>query len=216
MRIKTRRIGLNLKKYTIRQLKYLSKTEEYKGYKKEIRGSIPKRKIDRQWWDIRSMFGYRISKKRSDEYYKNLRKANRKLSRISQDTDLLKNIRLGYGVTWMKSVKDFERAERRVSRILDRNYKKQANLEVRKRFYENLLDTFGSNEYTQEIIEKFEVMTDTEFKEFFEKYPDLELFKWGSPKELIEYVELTQLNYNTLETYLEEFAKERGIDIGRI
>lgn len=213
MRRRIRHIGINLKKYSIRRLKYLATTDEYREYAKEIRGAIPKRKIDRQWWDLRAKFGYQISKKRSDAYYRNLRKANRKLARIGKDSDLLKDIRLSYGVSWMKKVRDFAKAEQRVASILNRNYKKHVNREVRDKLYHNLVECFGYNEYTNRLIQEFDKMTDEEYHDFFEKYSDIDIFNWGSPKELREYIKLTGMNYDTIQSYIEAYARSNNPDI---
>jgi len=213
MRRRIRGIGINLKKYSIRRLKYLATTEEYKQYSKAIRGVIPRRKIERQWWDLRAKFGYQISKKRSDAYYRNLRKANRKLARIGKDSDLLKDIRLGYGVSWMKTARDFVKAEKRLAKILNRNYKKHINREVRDKLYHNLVECFGYNEYTNRLIQEFDRMSDSEYRAFFDKYQDIDIFNWGSPKEIQEYINLTKMNYETIQSYIEAFAKANNLDI---
>lgn len=191
----------------------MATTEEYRDYAKLIRGAIPRRKIERQWWDIRAKFGYQISKKRSDAYYRNLRKANRKLARIGKDSDLLKDIRLSTGVSWIKSVKDFAKAEKRVAQILDRNYKRHVNREVRDKLYHNLVECFGYNEYTNRLIQEFDNMSDEEYRAFFEKYRDIDIFNWGSPKELMEYINLTMMNYETIQSYIEAFARANNPDI---
>jgi len=213
MKSRLRRIGINLKKYSIRRLRYMATMEEYREYAKQIRGAIPKRKIERQWWDIRAKFGYRISKKRSDEYYRKVRKANRKLARIGKDSDLLKDIRLSTGVSWMKSVRDFMKAEKRVEEILDRNYKRHTNREVRDKLYRNLVESFGYNEYTNRLIQEFDRMSDEEYNQFFERYQDIDLFNWGSPKELNEYINLTGMNYDTIQSYIEAFANANNSEI---
>ena len=209
--MKIRRLGLNIKRYSIAQLKWFAKQEQYREYKTSLMKAIPKRKIEQQWWDIRAKFGYRISKKEFYEFYKDIRKANRKLARLNKNDELIIRRELSTGVSRYRTVAEFRVQQKKVARILLRSYKHFINRKDREHLYENLYGVFGKDEYTYRIVKEFENMIDTEFKRFFEKYPHLERLIYDSLKTLIQYLEKIDASVTLLQTYIETFAREWGI-----
>lgn len=210
--MRVRRLGLNLKRYTTSTLRYLASLDEYRANKKQILKAIPKRKIEKQWWDIRAKFNYRVSKREFMEYYELVRKAQRKLNRIKADEDLLWRNRVPLGVSGFQSVAQFKAQFKRVKNILKRDYKRQVSLDIRDRLYNNLRYQFGENEYTDQLVEEFKNMTDAEFNEFFKRNRELDRLRYDSDQEALrEYVSSASIDYMHIQNSIEEYAKWSGL-----
>lgn len=210
--MRIRRLGLNLKRYTTSTLRYLASLDEYRANKKQILKAIPKRKIEKQWWDIRAKFNYRVSKREFAEYYELVRKAQRKLNRIKADEDLLWRNRVPLSVSGFQSVAQFKAQFRRVKNILRRDYKKQVSYEIRDRLYSNLRYQFGDNAETDQLIEEFKNMTDTEFNEFFKRNRELDRLRYDSDQEkLRQYLTAGEIDYEHIQDSIEEYAKWSGL-----
>lgn len=202
------KLRINLRKYNIAELRALSRAPEYKAYRKQIRRAIPKRAIDRQWWNIRAQFGYNaISRKEFNKFYEEVRKAHRKINRIKKMPDLIDYFNPSLRITRFKSMASFKRFKKRVEAINRRDYKTVANREARERLYANIYGVWGKNEYTKAIVQEFDNMTDTEFKQFFERYKQLDKLIWGSVKSLIPYLKHIDIDVTALQSDIEEFAK---------
>lgn len=213
MKSRLRRLGLNFRRYTISTLKYLVSTKEYKKYKSDLRAILPKRKIERQWWDIRAKFGYQISKKEFTDYYALVRKANRKLNRIKGDKDLLARVKLPLGVGWIQRPKQLRLQLGRIKRILSRDYKRELSNELRERLYGNIIACFGYNEEANQLINEFKAMTDMELLKFFKLNPVLNRMMYDSDQSaLLEYLNRAGIGGELVQSAIEDFAKREGLE----
>lgn len=151
--------------------------------------------------------GIKITRKEFKEYYDNLRKANRKIGSKFFQENSLKARKLTYNIDRIKTRKDFLKNRRNVLNILKPNYRKELNIKHRNIFYNNLINALGWYN-AQEIIKRFDTMTDRELLLFFSVNKDIESMLYDSENPIAEYIDLTVEKFNNrLDVYKYELKR---------
>ncbi len=146
-------------------------------------------------------YGVNVTGKRFHEYYTNLRKANRKGYRLKKDTSYIGNIpHYSLNVT-PRNLEEFTRYERTLSKIVKRNYRSRQQSKTYNRFKKNLKDVFGSK--ANDLIKRFNSLSENNKKEFFEKNKDLEVIRWGSAGAVEKVINLLDMTLEKLESRLD-------------
>lgn len=157
---------------------------------------LPK-KAQKQYDKLKKLF--KISKREFLEYYKNVRKANKKTARKQFKQKTIYQPKYSLTVNYIKTREDFLQYRRSVKRVLQRGYTQDINKEMRNRAYQNIRNVLG-RENAKPVIERLKQLTDEEYVEFFKENEDIESIGYDSDQTLFDFIDITKEKFlNRLE-----------------
>ena len=145
-------------------------------------------KRQRQYNELRNRF--KISKEEFDEYYDNLRKANRKGQRMKRQGNALYSVKYSYKINHIKTREDFERYSKSIENVLDTKYRYKMNIKYREILHNNLIRLFGYKGGNY-INDKLKKMSDEELKKFFDDNDDIQLLLYDSDTQIGNFLDYT-------------------------
>lgn len=146
------------------------------------------RKAEKQFQELKARF--KITRREFLDYYNAVRKANKKLSTktYKQKAFLPKSFTLNVG--FIKTKKIFTQMSKNVSEVLQRGFTRKANKRVRENVYGNLVKQLGYDN-AQIVLEKFNQLSDAEFKQYFENNYDLKPLMYYDQDEILNFIDVT-------------------------
>lgn len=149
---------------------------------------MPK-KAQKQYEQLSKLF--KISKREFLDYYKNVRKANRKTSTKQFKQKAIYQPKYSLTVNYIKTREDFLRYRKSVKKVLDRDYKQNINKTMRERAYDNIRKVLG-RENAKPVIERLKELTDEEYVQFFKDNEDIESIGYDSDQTLFDFIDITK------------------------
>lgn len=206
----------DITRYQLASLRYLLKTNTFTPKQKQaIRKKLPRTKLEKQWWDIRSRYGYQIKKKEFEEYYYLSRKIKRKVQRLAKQNIIYAppEISTGIGAILSRGVRYFRQKMKILRKRASYQWRKQYMESKKFEVVDKLRETFGDTLETLELVNRILKLTDYELKAFLDKNKDLAVIPWASPEYLRKYFDKIDMTVNKIGMYLDSFAEERGLDV---
>ena len=134
------------------------------------------KKMETQYQQLKSKF--RISRAEFEEYYVNIRKANKKAQNLKRYGNALYRPHYSTEVYNIRTRQDFTLRQKSLRTVLSKNFRQIKNYELRQRLYGNLFYAYGGE--AQVVINEIETMSDAEVNEFFDENDDLEFAFYDS------------------------------------
>ena len=134
------------------------------------------RKMEQQFQTLRKQF--KLTRKEFEEYYKDIRRANKKGQNLKRYGNALYRPHYSTEVTGIKTRAEFTARVKSVKTVLSADFRKLKNTELRTRFYANLSYTYGAE--AQSLINMFMTLTDSEIISFLQANKDLEIAYYDS------------------------------------
>lgn len=212
-----------LKKYRISTIRGWLKANLYSPKDREkIRKILPKssKSLAGQWWDMRAKYGKQVRKQAYEEYYKEIRRAKRKLARLKREGTIIKPPELFLGIgTYMHNEGDtgltlYKMRRKLVKSILRRNYVRKHNEVQKWKLYQNIIQTFNYSEEAYRVANIFMELSSVEINNYFKKYKGFQKVLYGSPRSILEYMKVATWKLEDLKNTLLTYIKERKIKIG--
>jgi len=145
-------------------------------------------KREKQYKELRKRF--KITKKEFNEYYDNLRKANRKGQRMKKQGNALYTVKFSTEINHIKTREDFKRYRKSIKSVLDTKYRYKMNIKYREILRDNLIKLFGYKGGNY-INDKFKKMSDKELKKFFDENDDIQLILYDSDTQIGNFLDYT-------------------------
>lgn len=152
---------------------------------------MPK-KAEKQFQELRARF--KITRREFLDYYNAVRKANKKLSGKNYRDQAFMSKKFSLKVGHIKNRGLFTIQKKKVKKVLEKSFTSALNEKLRNNVNNNLLVQFGNNPKVYSIIEKFNKLTDREFKFFFDENPDLSYLKYDSLTDIGDFLDITVEN----------------------
>lgn len=143
---------------------------------KTNRYAFKSRKMEQQYQYLRSKF--RLTRAEFEQYYKDIRKANKKAQNLKRYGNALYRPHYSTEVKGIRSRKEFTLRQKSLQTVLAKNFRTVKNYELRQRLYANLFYAYGAE--AQNVINELETMTDAEISEFFDENEDIEFAFYDS------------------------------------
>ena len=139
------------------------------------------KKMEAQYQQLKRKF--RISRAEFEQYYKDIRRANKKGQNLKRYDNALYRPHYSTEVSGIKTRKDFTARQKSVQYVLSKSFRTQQNFELRNRFYANLSYSYGAN--AEPIINAFKAMSDAEIVLFLKQNKDLEIAYYDSDMQAV-------------------------------
>lgn len=149
---------------------------------------MPK-KAEKQFQELRAKF--KITRREFLEYYNAVRKANKKLSGKNYKDKAFMSKKFSLKVGHIKNRGLFTIQKNKVKKVLDKDFATDLNSHIRNNINNNLLLQFGDSQKVHDIIEKFNNLSDRQFKKFFDNNPDLNYLKYDSLTDIGDFLDIT-------------------------
>lgn len=159
-------------------------------------------KREKQYKELRKRF--KITKKEFNEYYDNLRKANRKGQRMKKQGNALFSVKYSYGIKHIKTREDFKRYSKSIKKVLDTEYRHKMNIKYREILRDNLIKLFGYKGGNY-INDKLKKMSDKELKKFFDDNDDIQLILYYGDTQIGKFLDYT---VNSFEDRIDKYYEK--------
>lgn len=204
-------------KYSLAQLKYLLKTNKFtKSQKASILKKLPKTQLEKQWWDIRARYKYRITRAEFEEYYYLSRKVKRKIRRLVRQNKIYGNpeVLTGIGAIISKGVKYFRNQLRQLRNRYRRSWRREHMSDLKERIIDSLYQVFGyGNIEVMELANRIENLSHLELLMFLSEHPELRVLDWhhNSPHKIRDYFDKLDMTLTKIGMYFDAFEKEHDL-----
>ncbi len=164
--------------------------------KRQAKKKRKKTLFDKQWAEVKKSTN--LSKKEFREWYENVRRANRKTSRMRRSGRALYAPKFSTSIKGM-STHAFRVGIKKFRSVLERGYRVTTNKDIRNRFNRNIKFIFGGRA-TSRIRERLGELNDEQFFTWIEENPDLEKIAYDSENGALDYSELADIELGTIES----------------
>lgn len=134
------------------------------------------KKMETQYQELRKRF--RITRAEFEQYYKDVRRANKKGQNMKRYTGALYIPKYSTSVGSIRNRKDFTARTKSLQTVLQVDFRKLKNQELRTRFYANLQFAYGAE--ADAVINLFMTFNDTQMQQFLSENKDLEIVYYDS------------------------------------
>lgn len=139
------------------------------------------KKMEQQYQELRSRF--RLTRNEFEQYYKDVRRANKKGQNLKRYGNALYRPRYSTEVGSIRNRQQFTQRKKSLAFVLSKEFRSAKNQELRLRFYGNLSYAYGTD--AESVINIFKGFSDAEMTSWLKENSDLEIVYYDSDAQAV-------------------------------